>query len=302
MKIAIASGKGGTGKTTVATNLAFIAAQIKQSVGYIDADVEEPNGAIFLRPTISETKPVEVSIPEINPDKCTGCGLCEEICEFNALVVTNNKPKLFPELCHGCGGCWYVCPTHAITKSSRRTGRVEIGHAGSIQFVQGILDIGEVMSPSVIEATKSYAPATDWSIIDCPPGTSCPVIECMRGADFTLLVTEPTPFGLNDLQLAVEMTRVLQIPFAVIVNRSGQHDGRILDYCRKQEIQILGTIADDRRIAEEYSRGELICDALPEYTDTFTRLFFRIAEYFQTIQISESDKSNTLYPTSQAAQ
>jgi len=269
MRIAVASGKGGTGKTTVATNLALVASQDGRSVAYLDCDVEEPNGALFLKPQINETRPVEVSIPKVDSSKCNGCGLCGKICQYSAIVVMKEDVLVFPELCHGCAGCWLVCPAGAITETHRQTGQLELGQAGKVRFVHGLLNIGEVMSPPVIRAVKATAPDVDFLVVDSPPGTSCPVIESVRDADFVLLVTEPTPFGLNDLKLAVEMVRALALPFAVVINRADMGDDHTRQYCRREGIDIVAEIPDDRQVAEAYSRGEMACDVIPRYRDLY---------------------------------
>jgi MinD superfamily P-loop ATPase len=200
MIIAVASGKGGTGKTTVATNLAWVACRDGRTVAYLDCDVEEPNGAIFLKPQIHQDRPVLAAVPEVDLDNCTGCGKCGRICQYSAIVSMNKTVLTFPELCHGCAGCWLVCPASAISEDQREIGRLQAGPAGKVQFVQGLLNIGQAMSPPLIRAVKAAAPQADLTVVDCPPGTSCPVIEAMRGSDYVLLVTEPTPFGLNDLK------------------------------------------------------------------------------------------------------
>jgi len=269
MKIAVASGKGGTGKTTVATNLALVASRDGRSVAYLDCDVEEPNGALFLKPRIDETRPVQVSIPEVDRSRCTACGQCGQICQYSAIVVMKGNVLVFPELCHGCAGCWLVCPAGAITETHRQTGQLELGQAGKVQFAQGLLNIGEVMSPPVIGAVKATAPDVDVLIVDSPPGTSCPVIESVRDADFVVLVTEPTPFGLNDLKLAVEMVRALELPFAVVVNRADMGDDQTRHYCRQEGIDIIAEIPDDRQVAEAYSRGEMACDVIPRYRNLY---------------------------------
>ena len=272
MKVAVASGKGGTGKTTVATNLAVTAARAGRSVAYLDCDVEEPNGALFLKPKISETRPVNVSIPEVDLSKCNHCGKCGQICQYSAIVAMNEKVLVFPELCHGCAGCWEVCPTGAIAESHRQTGQLSLGLAAGVQCLEGLLNIGEVMSPPVISAVKAAAPEVDLLIIDSPPGTSCPVIESVRDSDFVLLATEPTPFGLNDLKLAVEMVRACGLPFAVVINRADVGDDQTTKYCHDEGIEVLAEIPDDRRVAEAYSRGEMACDAIEEYRDLFGTL------------------------------
>ncbi len=276
MKIVVASGKGGTGKTTVATNLAYAAAQSGCAAAYLDCDVEEPNGALFLRPELSESRPVNGSVPKVEMRKCTECGLCGQICQYSAIVPMKGKVLVFPELCHGCGGCWLVCAPGAITESHRVTGRIDRGNAGEIQFIQGVLDVGQAMSPPVIRAVKAAARETGLVVIDAPPGTSCPVIESVRDSDYVLLVTESTPFGLHDLKLAVEMVRALGLPFGVVINRA---DGSASDthaWCGHERIPILAEIPDDRRVAEAYSRGDMICVALPEYGRMFSDLMDRI--------------------------
>lgn len=269
MKIAVASGKGGTGKTTVATNLAETAVQNARTVNYLDCDVEEPNGALFLRPEITESRPVYVNFPEVDPDQCIGCGLCGEICQFNAIVCVKDKVLVFPELCHACGGCMLVCPTNAITETQRAIGRLEQGVTNKMLFTQGILDIGQIMSPPLIQEVKAAASDCDVVIVDAPPGSSCPVIESVRNSDFVLLVTEPTPFGLHDLRLAVNMVRALALPFGVIINRQLEADSETHRFCHKEAIPILAEIPDDRRIAEAYSHGTMMCQAFPAYRKLF---------------------------------
>ncbi len=278
MRIAIASGKGGTGKTTVATNLAYMASRNGQSVAYLDCDVEEPNGHIFLKPQISESKPIGNLIPQVDEAKCIHCGKCGEICQYSAIVCVGEKVLVYPELCHACGGCALVCPTDAISETLREMGKLETGQAGPIRFVQGLLNIGEAMIPPLIREVKAAAPEVDLIIVDSPPGTSCPVIESTRDSDFVLLVTEPTPFGLNDLKLAVEMVRALKLPFGVVVNRADLGDRQTYSFCEMNRIPILAEIPDDRRIAEAYSRGEMACEAIPKYGSVFTRLLSDIDE------------------------
>ncbi len=272
MQIAIASGKGGTGKTTVATNLAYVASRTGLRTAYLDCDVEEPNGHIFLKPEIVDRKPVGNPIPRVDAEKCTLCGECGEICQYSAIVHVGERVLVYPELCHGCGGCSLVCPADAITEVSREIGVLETGRAGPIEFAQGLLHIGQAMSPPLIRAVKSTDLRAELTIVDAPPGTSCPVIEAVRGADFVILVTEPTPFGLHDLKLAVEMVRVLKLPLGVVINRAGLDGIDVHSYCAARRIPILREIPDDRRLAEAYSRGVMACDALPEYELMFAEL------------------------------
>lgn len=278
VKITIASGKGGTGKTTLATNLAAVVSRRGRSVAYLDCDVEEPNGHLFLKPDITERVPVTMPVPRVIEEKCRHSGQCGEICQYSAIVCLGEKVLVYPDLCHGCGGCTLVCPSQAIIEVPREIGVVERGQAGSVQFIHGLLNVGEAQSPPVIKAVKAAAPDVDWLIIDAPPGTSCPVITAVRGCDFIVLVTEPTPFGLNDLVLAVETMRQLRLPFGVVINRADVGDGRVLDYCAVEQIPVLQEIPDDRRVAEAYSRGELVIDAVPGTQAVFEQLHARIEE------------------------
>lgn len=270
--IAVASGKGGTGKTTVAANLARVASDSGLPVRYLDCDVEEPNGHIFLRPTVTARRTVSLLVPAVQPDLCHACGKCAAICQYGAIALLGRRIVTFPNMCHGCGGCARVCPTGAITEIPRPIGVVEEGVAGTISFVHGRMDVGEAMAPPIIRSVKTSLPLEGLAIIDAPPGTSCPVIQSVRGADLVLLVTEPTPFGLHDLSLAVEMLRELRIPFRVIVNRAGSGDARVQQYCQREGISIVCEIPDDRRVAEAYARGILAVDAIPEYAALFERL------------------------------
>jgi MinD superfamily P-loop ATPase len=269
LKIAIASGKGGTGKTTIATNLALILADNAKSVQLLDCDVEEPNCHIFVKPVIEETWPATVLIPKVDQKKCDGCRICADVCEFKAIAVIKGKVLIFPELCHSCGACKLLCPQGAISEVPREIGVIEKGKAGAISFFQGLLNIGELASPPVIREVKKAAGESGVVIVDSPPGTSCPVIEAVKDADFILLVTEPTPFGLNDLELAVGMVRELRIPFAVAINRSDIGDDEVKKYCQREGIDIFLEIPNDRKIAEAYSRGEMVVRALPEYKKVF---------------------------------
>jgi len=273
MIISIASGKGGTGKTTIATNLAK---SLGDNVQLLDCDVEEPNSHIFMKPEISQVEKVNVSIPDVDLSRCTFCGKCSEICQFNAIVVIKNNVLVFPELCHSCAGCWLVCPEQCIAKKDRPIGEMETGKTGAIDFAHGRLNIGEALSPPIIREVKKQIKAEKITIIDAPPGTSCPVIEAVKDSNFVLLVTEPTPFGLNDLILAVEMVRILKIPFGVIINRADVGDKKVWEYCQKENIPILMEIPNDRKIAEAYSTGKIIIDVYSEYTQKFQALYKEI--------------------------
>ena len=208
--VAVASGKGGTGKTTVATNLAKLYAGRGQPVQYLDCDVEEPNGHIFLKPTITGRQDVTVEVPEVDLEKCTACGQCGQICQYSAIVALGDQVLTFEPLCHSCAGCWLVCPSGAIQPKPLKIGELETGHVGELGFVSGRLEIGHVRTPSMIHHVKGWIDPEALAIVDVPPGTSCPVVAALRDVDFVLLVTEPTPFGLNDLELAVETVRLLR--------------------------------------------------------------------------------------------
>jgi MinD superfamily P-loop ATPase len=273
MIISIASGKGGTGKTTVATNLAR---SVQQPVLLLDCDVEEPNAHLFLRPKITATTPVYKLVPQIDEEKCTYCGKCSEICAYNAIAVLKNNVLVFAELCHGCGGCTRLCPEGAITEVGQEIGVVEHGHAQNVGFVHGKLIVGEAMSVPVIKAVKKHIDDRSLIILDAPPGTSCPVVTTLLGSDFCLLVTEPTPFGLHDLKLAVDVVRQLQIPHGVVINQADVGDKGVETYCYAEQIPILMQIPTDRKIAEAYSRGQMIVDVFPEYQEKFRSLLEKI--------------------------
>jgi MinD superfamily P-loop ATPase len=276
MLLTVASGKGGTGKTTVATNLAVTAAQDGGRIQLLDCDVEEPNCHIFLHADLQEDRPVTSAIPVVDALRCNGCGACAEICQFNALAVLPNDVLVFPELCHSCTGCWRVCPEEALAPGKREIGRLQMGTARGLRFVQGRLRIGEAQATPLIRAVKQAAQPADLTILDAPPGTSCPVVKTVLGSDYVLLVTEPTPFGLHDLELAVAMVRELGRPCGVVINRSDIGDDRVRRYCVAEDIPLLLEIPHDRRLAEAYSRGELAVDALPELQAVFRTLLSRV--------------------------
>jgi len=274
MIISIASGKGGTGKTTVATNLALSLGNVQ----LLDCDVEEPDVHIFLSPRIEGEIPAVIPVPRVDKGKCTYCGKCGEVCEFHAIVVVKDTVLNFDELCHGCGACAYVCPEDAITEVERQIGTIRIGSAGEIGFVEGVLNIGEPMASPLIREEKRFIRNPGTVILDAPPGTSCPVIETVRGTDFCLLVTEPTPFGLNDLELAVGMAEKLGVPMGVLINRADVGDRGVWDFCREKRIPILMEIPLDQRIAELYSRGIPLVREMEEYRSAFRELFGKIRE------------------------
>lgn len=275
MIISVASGKGGTGKTTVATNLAV---SIGSDVQLLDCDVEEPNAHLFINPVIELNQKVYTPVPQIDEEKCNFCKKCAEICRFKAIAVIKEIVLIFPELCHSCGGCVEVCPEKAITETGRELGVIEIGHRNNLAFAHGRLRIGEAMSPPLIREVRSYTRSNQLTIIDAPPGTSCPVIAAMKGADFVLMVTEPTPFGLHDLKLAVEAVKLLEIPRGLVINRSDIGDDGVQTYAKMENLPILMEIPFDRRIAEIYSRGKLIVEEMPEWKEKFIELYRQIEE------------------------
>jgi len=302
MIITVASGKGGTGKTTVAVSLALsITADHRTSTDdradpllscnslFLDCDVEEPNAGLFLKPVIEERREVGQMIPEVDFEKCTYCGRCAEVCQYHAIAVVGEKVLVFPELCHGCGSCTLNCPTGAIREVLDVIGTIERGWAGPVEFAQGTMNVGEPMAVPIIRQLKQWAIPPDAStglggtpgdrpvILDASPGTACPVVESMRGAEFVLMVTEPTPFGLHDLRLAVEVARdELGLPVGVVINRDGVGDQGVDEYCTAESIPILMRIPLDRRIAEAYSDGETLVEALPEYRGQFQNLYAAI--------------------------
>ena len=275
MIISVASGKGGTGKTFVATNLAL---SIKSDVQLLDCDVEEPNAHLFIRPVIEEVITATTPVPEVDEGKCTLCRKCSEICQFKAIVVIGQIVLVFPELCHSCGGCVEVCPEGAISETGRELGVIERGHRNGLEFVHGKLRVGEAMSPPLIRKVRSFTNLDKLTIIDAPPGTSCPVIASTKGADFVLLVTEPTPFGLHDLKLMVEAIKILEIPHGLVINRSGIGDNQVKAYAEKERIPLLMEIPFDRKIAESYSRGELLVEIMPVWKERFLGLYHLIEE------------------------
>jgi MinD superfamily P-loop ATPase len=273
MIISVASGKGGTGKTTIAVNLAF---SLQNNVRLLDCDVEAPNSHLFLNPVIKEKKTVFAPVPEIDESKCSYCGKCAEICRFKAIAVLAETVLTFPEMCHGCGGCMEICPEKAISETGRELGIIESGDSEGIEFVHGRLRVGEAMSPPLIKKVLSAIHPEKINIIDAPPGTSCPVITAIKGADFVLMVTEPTPFGLHDLKLAVEAVKLLAIPQGLVINRSGMGYNRVKEYAERENLPILLEIPFDRKIAEAYSRGELIVRKIPELKEQFLKLYHRM--------------------------
>ncbi|MGL4370310.1 MAG: ATP-binding protein [Spirochaetota bacterium] len=254
MIIAVASGKGGTGKTTLSAALAQYA---DDYVSLLDCDVEEPNADIFFSLSNTQKSPVSVDVPVIDSSRCSGCGKCSAFCRFNAIAAVGTKPLVFPDMCHSCGGCMLICPEKAISWRQEEIGTIETGRDGKVSLVKGTLSIGHAMAPPLIRAVKKKIPESGLVIIDSPPGTSCPMITAVRDSDFVILVTEPTPFGLHDLALAVETVRALKKPFGVVINRSDSGDGRVRQFCSDENIALLLEIPEDRRIAQAYSSGSI---------------------------------------------
>ncbi|MDD5289109.1 MAG: ATP-binding protein [Dehalococcoidales bacterium] len=277
MIISVASGKGGTGKTLVATSLA-ISLKDRESVQLLDCDVEEPNDHVLLQPIFTRNEAVCIPVPKIDEKKCTYCGKCVEICAYHALVVFPKNVLVFPQLCHGCGACSYLCPEKAISEEMREIGIVESGNTDSIKFAQGKLNVGEAMSTPVIRMVKSQANNSGIVIIDVSPGTSCPVVESVKNSDFCILVTEPTPFGLNDLALAVETMRELKIPCGIVLNRVGLDYSGVEEYCHKENLPILLTIPLDMEIARNYSNGITMVQGMPQWKESFLKLFEEVQE------------------------
>jgi len=289
MIISVASGKGGTGKTLVATNLA-LSLQDETEVQFLDCDVEEPNAHILLKPAIEQRETVSIPIPEIDERKCTYCGKCAEVCAYNALAVLKDRVLVFPELCHGCGACSYLCPEDAISEVEKEIGIVEMGHAKQIEFIHGRLAVGEAMAPPIIRRVKEHIDSKRTVIIDVPPGTSCPVVEAVKESDYCLLVTEPTPFGLNDLALAVETIKKLDIPCGVVINRAGVGDNKVEEYCLNEGIPVLLQIPLDTQIARLYSQGVPLVEGMPQWRPAFHGLFADIQQFMSTLHASREVK------------
>jgi MinD superfamily P-loop ATPase len=269
MIVSIASGKGGTGKTSVAVNMAL-------SIGnaqLLDCDVEEPNVHLLLHPKISRIEPVCVLIPFVNEELCDYCGKCSKFCQYNAIFVSSEKVLIFPELCHSCGGCSIVCPKKAINEDKHEIGTLKSGSAVDLELVYGELEVGEPMAVPIIREVKRQIDKDRSVILDSPPGTSCPVIETVKGSDFCILVTEPTPFGLHDLKITVQVLEDMKIPFGIVINRAGIGDKKVYEYCREKNIPILLEIPFQRKIAELYSKGIPFSLEMPEWKEKFEALF-----------------------------
>lgn len=279
MVISIASGKGGTGKTTVAVNLALSL----ENAQLIDCDVEEPNAHIFLKPSIEKELKVYIPVPEVDESKCTYCGACGRVCAYHAIAVlpgdnAKGNVLIFPHLCHSCGACSLLCPQGAIREVNKEIGIIEIGSSVSLRFARGKLNIGEAMSPPLIRQVKKYIDPGRTVIVDAPPGTSCPVITAVKGSDFCVLVTEPTPFGLHDLSLAVGVLRQMGVAFGVVINRFDIGDSKTEDYCLRESIPVLMRIPFSREIAEAYACGRTLKEVSAGFKEDFLKMYERIKE------------------------
>jgi MinD superfamily P-loop ATPase len=277
MIVSVASGKGGTGKTSVAVNMALSIGNVQ----LLDCDVEEPNAHLLLQSVLHKIEPVYSLIPNVNEKLCSHCGECSNFCQYNAIFATSEKVLVFPELCHSCTGCAMVCPRKAITWKKHRMGTLKFGSAEDLALIYGELEVGKPMAVPVIKAVKNQIKEGKNVILDSPPGTSCPFVESVRGSDFCILVTEPTPFGLHDLKIAVEVLRKIALPFGAVINRSGIGDRNVYDYCREENIRILLEIPYRRRIAELYSRGIAFSLEMPEWKEKFRMLYSEIEEFLE---------------------
>jgi MinD superfamily P-loop ATPase len=269
MIVSVASGKGGTGKTSVAVNMALSIGNLQ----LLDCDVEEPNDHIFIKPKISSVQPVTVSVPIVDETLCDRCGKCADFCQYNALFVGSNEVLVFPDLCHNCGGCALVCPEEAISEVPHKIGTLRLGTNGTVELVYGVLEVQRPMAVPIIKEVKRHIKQDKDAILDSPPGTSCPVIQTVKDSDFCILVTEPTPFGLHDLKIIVQVLESMKIPSGVIVNRAGFGDKKVYEFCRGKNIPILLEIPYDKRIAELYSRGIPFSQEMPEWRAKFLSLF-----------------------------
>ena len=277
-RIAVASGKGGTGKTTVAVALALALTEAGTYVQFLDCDVEEPNAHLLIKPHIAQKMPVTLRIPKVDPDRCTGCGKCHQVCQYNAIAVVQEKAMIFENLCHACGGCSLACPEGAITEDDKVIGTVETGKRDGIDFLHGILNVGEPMATPIIRALRAQAKQDIFTIMDAPPGTACPVIATVSDCDYCLLVTEPTPFGLYDLGLMVNVVNKLGLPAGLVINKDDAWSTNVEAYAAQNDLPVLLRIPFSREIAELYSRGRPLTELGTSWTGRLNRLRTRIEQ------------------------
>ncbi len=290
LTLAIAAGKGGTGKTLVATSLAAaLASRYPYQVQLVDSDVEEPNAHLLLETRFHHHSVVEIKVPRVNQQLCTECGKCAELCESNALALINGVLVTFAQLCSGCGLCSYICPTDALTEVPLKVGEVARGKAeGGIELYSGRVEVGLLRASTVTKATKALVDPDMISIIDCPPGTSCPMQESVEGADYALLVTEPTPFGLHDAEEALDTCRALGVPTAVVLNRARGDYPPLEDFKRRTGAEVLLSLPHDRHIAETYSSGGHLLKASEEWREPLLQLFEAVIQRVEAAQAGEA--------------
>ncbi len=285
MRIAVASGKGGTGKTFVSTNLANVASKTG-TVGLYDLDVDEPNCHLFFEPKNESVETITMMIPTVDKDKCTGCGVCSEVCEYNAIVSLPGDVLVFAELCHSCHACVEMCPEHALEEGAKEIGTVSVSQTGSLCLVTGRLAIGQPATTALVRKTKQRdVPNADIILYDSPPGTTCPVIEAVKDVDYVVLVGEPTRFGIHDLDLMVKTIRQLGRPFGVVVNKAADGYPLVEEYCAKNGIEIVLTIPEMAEIAGVYSRGELVTESMPVMENLFLRALENISEAVREVKV-----------------
>jgi MinD superfamily P-loop ATPase len=275
-RIGVASGKGGTGKTTVAVALALALARKERQVQFLDCDVEEPNADLLLKPALEAEEPVRLVIPEVDHDKCTGCGKCKEVCRYNAVAIVKGKALIFENLCHACGGCGLVCPESAVNEKEKEIGTITMGRKGGIIFLKGTLNVGEPMATPVVRAVKARARKDVLTILDAPPGTACPVIATVKDCDYCLLVTEPTPFGLYDLDLMLRVVTELGVPAGIVINKDDDWSPNIEEFASERRIPILMKVPFSREIAELYSRGVPLNENDETWDEEFHRLYGKV--------------------------
>jgi len=277
MKIAVLSGKGGTGKTTVSTNMAI---SLKDAV-ILDCDVEEPNSHIFMKPDITDTVSVKAEYPVVDANKCNLCGKCGDFCNFNAIIPTKKNVLVFKEICHACGGCQLVCPTNAIEYKKREIGKIYTGKTiyGNI-LSSGELIVGEMSGIGIIKGLFEGASKEELVIVDAPPGTACSTVAAVESVDYAIIVTEPTPFGVSDMKMVVEMLREMKIPFGLVINKAGLGDDEIYEYVKEEEIEILMEIPFDEEIAKLYSVGTAFVTEKTEYKEKFQKMYENIKTKF----------------------